>query len=236
MHCHQCHNVLPDNLKFCKHCGTPRQLMPEATPDAGNTKDVCGECGGLCKPGAKFCLQCGAPRTHAITETVAPAPAQAGTLVEQPPVQMPASGSEAAAALSSSGAPNFKPKILLGAAVIAVVVAISGWMLLKPSAQAVIAPDRLHVPNEGGPAEDDLAKAASIVGPQGDSATAISVETEVVELLPAPAVVSPDAGLATASSADTAVSLPASTPAQPPKPAVVKPAPKPTNTLDGLLD
>lgn len=210
--------------------------MPEATPDAGNTKDVCGECGGLCKPGAKFCLQCGAPRTHAITETVAPAPAQAGTVVEQPPVQMPASGSEAAAALSSSGAPNFKPKILLGAAVIAVVVAISGWMLLKPSAQAVIAPDRLHVPNEGGPAEDDLAKAASIVGPQGDSATAISVETEVVELLPVPVVVSPDAGLATASSADTAVSLPASTPAQPPKPAVVKPAPKPTNTLDGLLD
>ncbi len=218
--------------------------MPETAPNAGETKDACGECGGLCKPGAKFCLQCGAPRTPPIPETVAtvapapapaPAPAQVGTLVEQSPVRTSAIGGEAAAT-HSSGAPNFKPQILLGAAVIAVVVAISGWMFLKPSAQAVIAPDRLHVPNEGGPAEDDLAKAASIVGPQGDSATAASVETEVVPLLPAPAVLSPDAGLATTSPAEAAVSSPASAPAQPPKPAVVKPAPKPVNTLDGLLD
>ena len=156
--------------------------------------------------------------------------------MEQALVQRVAMGGEAPATLSPSGASHFTPKILLGAAVVAVVVAISGWMLLKPSAQAVIAPDRLHVPNEGGPAEDDLAKAASIVGPQGDSATAVSVETEVVELLPAPAVVSPDAGLATTSSAEAAVSSSAAAPVPPPKPAVVRPAPKPVNTLDGLLD
>ncbi len=90
-------------------------------------------------------------------------------------MQRVAIGGQAATTLAPAGASHFTPMILLGAAGVAVGVAISGWMLLKPSVQAVIAPDRLHVPNEGGPAEDDLAKAASIVGPQGDSATAVSV-------------------------------------------------------------
>lgn len=242
MQCHQCHQALLENSKFCKHCGTPQQSTSEEIPSASAPAETCSECGAACKPGAKFCLQCGAQRLPAVASVVDAATSipssepivEAWSAPTPPPiaeaapstVQQPASGS------------SLNPKILVGAALVAVVVAASAWMFFKPSStQAVMAPERLHTPS-GAVAEEDLAKAASIVGPQSDTSLPLPADSAAADVAVLPQAL-PEVDRAPAVVTDTSVAttapVPAAAPA--PKPATVRPvAPKSTNTLDGLLD
>ncbi len=59
MKCNGCGKEIPDNLKFCKYCGTPVKKEGNVDSSVDTAKVFCMACGAPLKPGVVFCTQCG---------------------------------------------------------------------------------------------------------------------------------------------------------------------------------
>lgn len=153
MRCSHCETENPSSVKFCKSCGTAMAapVVTTAAAAASTAGCSCPACQHENLPSAKFCAKCGSKLNAATAAFVA----VAETIVAADPIReviatvsapafssVPVSSSPSHPQQNAMSDQLVPPRAGSGikiaiAAVIVAVIAVSGWLILKPKTEAV---------------------------------------------------------------------------------------------------